>query len=218
MIRENPQLALLLAGGALCNDAVLEVDEEKPGKFDIVGEPTEGALVMAAARSIFRVLGDSGSSVKDMMLRGNKRLKIDVKSGMFVALVYALLDPLEKKMTIVNAGQTQPILCRRSSPEPVYIETEGDRFPLGIIEDCDYQDTTVDLHSGDIVVFYTDGIVEAMNENDELYGFDRFMEIVKIHKDLDATAFLGKLMTDVTSFVGEREQHDDLTIVIAKVE
>ena len=101
---------------------------------------------------------------------------------------------------------------------PLYIDTEGDRFPLGIVEDCDYQETTVALHSGDIVVFYTDGIVEAMNEKDELYGFDRFMEIIKANKELDASAFLGRLMADVTSFVGEREQHDDLTIVIAKVE
>lgn len=54
MIHENPQLALLLAGGALCNDAVLEVDPEKPGRFDIVGEPTEGALVLAAARQGLR--------------------------------------------------------------------------------------------------------------------------------------------------------------------
>ena len=185
---------------------------------DVSGKAVSGALVMAAARSIFRVLGDSDSSVRDMMIRGNKRLKHDVSKGMFVALVFALIDPAEKKMTIVNAGQTQPILCRRSSPEPTYIDTEGDRFPLGIIEDCDYQETLVPLQAGDIVIFYTDGIVEAMNEKDELYGFERFIDIIKANKELDTSAFLGKLMADVTGFVGEREQHDDLTIVIVKVE
>jgi len=185
---------------------------------DVSGKAVSGALVMAASRSIFRVLADPDVSVSEMMLKGNKRLKQDVKKGMFVALVYAMLDPLEKKLTIVNAGQTQPILCSNSPDKPTYIDTEGDRFPLGIIEDCDYQETIVSLGSGDTVVLYTDGIVEAMNAAGEMYGFDQFIKIIDENCNLDADAFLRKLMSDVTHFVGDAEQHDDLTIVIVKVE
>jgi len=152
------------------------------------------------------------------MLQGNRRLKYDVKKGMFVALVYALLDPIEKKMTIVNAGQTQPIICSNNSEKPLLIDSEGDRFPLGIIEDCDYQETVVTLTSGDTVVFYTDGIVEAMNEAGDMYGFDRFIDVIDTNRNLDSDAFLRTLMSDVTHFVGDAEQHDDLTIVAVKVE
>ena len=185
---------------------------------DVSGKAVSGALVMAASRSIFRVLADPDISVRDMVLLGNRRLKHDVKKGMFVALVYALLDPIEKKMTIVNAGQTQPIVCSVQEEKPTYIDSEGDRFPLGIIEDCDYQESTVSLKSGDAVVFYTDGIVEAMNESGDMYGFDRFIEVIEENKSLDSEEFLSRLMSDVTRFVGDAEQHDDLTIVIVKVE
>ena len=185
---------------------------------DVAGKAVSGALVMAAARSIFRVLADSKISLRDMVLQGNRCLKRDVKKGMFVALVYALLDPLRKKMTIVNAGQTQPILCSDGAEEPFYIDTEGDRFPLGIIEDCDYQETIISLKKGDTVVFYTDGIVEAINQAGEMYGFDRFMDVIGGNCSLDAESFLEKLMSDVTHFVGDAEQHDDLTIVIVKLE
>ena len=185
---------------------------------DVSGKSVSGALVMAASRSIFRVLADSEVSVSDMMLSGTRHLKHDIKKGMFVALVYALLDPLGKTLTIVNAGQTQPIICSMKSEKPLLIDTEGDRFPLGIIEDCDYQETIVSLTAGDTVVLYTDGIVEAMNEAGEMYGFDQFMKKIAQNCDLDADAFLRKLMADVTYFAGDAEQHDDLTIVAVKVE
>ena len=185
---------------------------------DVSGKAVSGALVMAASRSIFRVLADSEVSVSDMMLSGNRYLKHDIKKGMFVALVYALLDPLGKTLTIVNAGQTQPIICSRKSEKPLLIDTEGDRFPLGIIDDCDYRETIVSLTAGDTVVLYTDGIVEAMNEAGEMYGFDQFMKVIAQNCDLEADAFVRKLMADVTYFAGDAEQHDDLTIVAVKVE
>jgi sigma-B regulation protein RsbU (phosphoserine phosphatase) len=185
---------------------------------DVSGKAVSGALVMASCRSIFRVLADEPEvSVSDMMLSGNRHLIHDIKKGMFVALVYALLDPLGKILTIVNAGQTQPIICSRKSEEPLLIDTEGDRFPLGIIEDCDYRENIVSLTAGDTVVLYTDGIVEAMNEAGEMYGFDQFMKVIAQNCDRDADALLRKLMADVTHFVGETEQHDDLTIVVVKV-
>jgi sigma-B regulation protein RsbU (phosphoserine phosphatase) len=99
----------------------------------------------------------------------------------------------------------------------VYIDTEGDRFPLGIIKDCDYQETQVQLKQGDTVVFYTDGVVEAMNGKGELYGFERFLTSIEKAKELDANTLLEKLMDDVESYVGDVEQHDDLTIVVVKV-
>ncbi len=197
----------------------IEIDQDNNKKLgilvgDVAGKAVSGALVMAASRSIFRVLADPEVSVSHMMLEGNRRLKHDVKKGMFVALVYALLDPIGKKMTIVNAGQTQPIICSKHSDLPLYIDTEGDRFPLGIVEDCDYQETIVSLKTGDTVVLYTDGIVEAMNELGEMYGFDRFIDMINANRELDADEFLRTLMADVTDFVGDAEQHDDLTIVV----
>jgi sigma-B regulation protein RsbU (phosphoserine phosphatase) len=137
---------------------------------------------------------------------------------MFVALLYAVLDPQQKIMTLSNAGQTQHVICSVDDPKPAYIDTEGDKFPLGIVGECDYQETSVSLKRGDAVIFYTDGVVEAVNDKNELYGFDRFLSSIEGGKELKANLLLEKLMDDVTCYVGPVEQHDDITIVVLKVE
>jgi serine phosphatase RsbU (regulator of sigma subunit) len=185
---------------------------------DVSGKAVSGALVMAASRSIFRVLTETHESVEEVMNRGNARLYRDVKKGMFVALLYAVLDPKEKSLTLSNAGQVQPILCSPEKPEAAYIDTEGDRFPLGIIKECHYQETRISLKQGDILVFYTDGMVEAVNDKGELYGFERFMESIEEGRALSADELLEKLVNDISLYVGKVEQHDDLTAVVVKVE
>ena len=173
---------------------------------------------MAASRSIFRVLTETNESVEGVMNRANARLHRDVKKGMFVALLYAVLDPKEKTLTLSNAGQIQPILCSPAKPKPEYIDSEGDRFPLGIVKDCHYEETRVLLKQGDILVFSTDGIVEAVNDKGELYGFERFLASIEEGRALGTNELLEKIIKDVMLYVGKVEQHDDLTAVVVKVE
>lgn len=184
---------------------------------DVSGKAVSGALVMAASRSIFRVLTETHESVEEVMNRGNLRLHQDVKKGMFVALLYAVLDPKEKTLTLSNAGQVQPVLFSAEKSKAEYIDTEGDRFPLGIVKKCHYQATRIAVNKGDILVFYTDGIVEAVNDKGELYGFERFLASIEEGRDLGADQLLEKLIKDVMQYVGKVEQHDDLTAVVVKV-
>jgi len=185
---------------------------------DVSGKAVSGALVMAASRSIFRVLTEAHESVEEVMNRGNARLHQDVKKGMFVALLYAVLDPKERSLTLSNAGQVQPILFSFEKSKAEYIDTEGDRFPLGIVQDCHYQETRVSLKQGDTLVLYSDGMVEAINDKDELYGFERFMKSIEEGQALSADKLLEKLIQDVSLYVGKVEQHDDLTAVVVKVD
>jgi len=185
---------------------------------DVSGKAVSGALVMAASRSIFRVLTETHESVEEVMNRGNLRLHQDVKKGMFVALLYAVLDPKEKLLTFSNAGQIQPILCSLAKPKSEYVDTEGDKFPLGIVKNCQYQETRVLLSHGDILVFSTDGIVEAVNEKGELYGFERLLASIEEGRELRTDELIEKLIQDVMQFAGKLEQHDDLTAVVVKVE
>ena len=183
---------------------------------DVSGKGVSAGLLMAGARSTYRVLLDADPPVRDVMTNANQRLHRDIHKGMFVALLYAVLDPGARTLTLSNAGQTQPVLCAPGA-EPAYITTEGDTFPLGIVPDCDYQEARLSLADGSVVVFYTDGVVEAMNAQEELYGFDRFLESVHEARDLDAAALLDKLFDDIARFVGGTEQHDDITIIVARV-
>jgi serine phosphatase RsbU (regulator of sigma subunit) len=199
----------------------IDIDENQMGFViaDVTGKSVSGALVMTASKSVFRLLSEEKLSVEEIMKRANRQIKKDITKakGMFVALLYAVLDLEKKSIGMCSAGQTQPILLSAKTGEAKLIETEGDAFPLGIIEDADYQETQLPLETGDMAIFYTDGVVEAMNKKEEMYGFERFIEVIKEHQGLDAETFLEKLIDDINSFVGKAEQHDDLTIVVIKV-
>jgi len=200
----------------------IDIDDSNIGFViaDVTGKSVSGALVMTAAKSVFRLLSEEKLSVGEIMKRANKQIKKDITraKGMFVALLYAVLNKDEKRLGMCSAGQTQPILLSAETGEAKLIETEGDAFPLGIIDDADYQETMLQLDSGDLAIFYTDGVVEAMNKKGKMYGFDRFLEVIKGNSGLDADIFLEKLINDINSFVGKAEQHDDLTIVVIKVD
>ena len=185
---------------------------------DVSGKAISGALVMAASRSIFRILTEAYTSVEQLMAIGNTLLKRDIKKGMFVALAYTVWDSQQKTLTLSNAGQTQPILCPSDGSKPVYVDTPGDKFPLGIVKKCHYEETQVPLQLGDVLVLYTDGVVEAMNVQGKMYGFERFMASIEAGRALSANALLEKLIDDVSRYVGDAEPHDDLTIVVVQVE
>ncbi len=181
---------------------------------DVTGKSVSGALVMSASRTLFRTLSEEELSVKDSMMRANQRLKKDVKSGMFVALLYAVFDSEDKTLTMCSAGQTQPVHISAKTGEAVLVETQGDTFPLGIIEDAAYEETQLKLQPGDKVILYTDGIVEAMNEEEEIFGFDRLLEVVKNSQPMTAETLLEEINGKVNEFAGNAAQHDDITIIV----
>ena len=185
---------------------------------DVTGKSVSGALVTAASRSILRILSEQeGLGIAQIMVRANRRTKKDIKSGMFVALLLAVIEPGGRTLSLSNAGQPQPVLFRSKTGEANLLVTEGDTFPLGIIEDSDYQETRIDLELGDKVVFYTDGIVEAMNSNREIFGFDRLIQTVKESGSLNADKLLGEILSKVNDFVGGAPQHDDITLITLAV-
>jgi sigma-B regulation protein RsbU (phosphoserine phosphatase) len=102
--------------------------------------------------------------------------------------------------------------------ETKLVETEGDTFPLGILENANYQETEIGLSPGDRLLFYTDGIVEAMNAQEEIFRFERLIDVVQESKSLDADSLLKKILTRVNEFAGDASQHDDLTLVVVNVE
>jgi len=182
---------------------------------DVSGKGVSAGLLMAGARSTYRVLLDGEPAVSEVMNSANQRLRRDIRKGSFIALAYAVLDPKARTLVLSNAGQTTPVLCEPGMA-PRHLETEGDRFPLGIV-DCLYEEMKLELPESSTVVFYTDGVVEAMNSRQELYGFDRLLASIDAHRELAAPALLERLFADIATFVGATEPHDDITIIVARV-
>ncbi len=133
---------------------------------------------------------------------------------MFVALLYAVIDSQDKTLTLCSAGQTQPVHVSAKTGEAILVETKGDTFPLGILEDAAYEETQLSLEPGDKVILYTDGIVEAMNEEKEIFGFDRLLEVVKNSHTMTAETLLEEIKSKVNEFAGSAAQHDDITIIV----
>jgi serine phosphatase RsbU (regulator of sigma subunit) len=98
------------------------------------------------------------------------------------------------------------------------VETAGDTFPLGILEDANYEETRLQLAIGDKIILYTDGIVEAMNEKEEMFGFERLQEVVLEAKSAEADLLLKEILEKVNDFAGNAPQHDDLTVIVVSVE
>jgi sigma-B regulation protein RsbU (phosphoserine phosphatase) len=184
---------------------------------DVTGKSVSGALVMSASRSVFRMLSEEPMGVGEIMTRANRRTKNDIKTGMFVALLYAVLNVKNKTLSLCSAGQTQPLYVSAKTGKVDLVETKGDTFPLGILDEVDYQETALQLYSGDRVVLYTDGIVEAMNAVKEVFGFERLIEVVSDAKSENAEELLETILNKVKNYVGDAEQHDDLTVIVISV-
>jgi sigma-B regulation protein RsbU (phosphoserine phosphatase) len=184
---------------------------------DVTGKGVSGALVMSASRSVFRMLSEEELTVGEIMTRANRRTKKDIKTGMFVALLYAVLNARDRTLSLCTAGQTQPVhLCAETGAASL-VQTKGDTFPLGILDEVEYQETRLQLAAGDRVVFYTDGIVEAMNEKQEIFGFNRLLEIVRGAKSMTADSLLNEIRDSVNTFASGAAQHDDITLIVVSV-
>jgi serine phosphatase RsbU (regulator of sigma subunit) len=195
----------------------IETHDSKVGFVvgDVTGKSVPGALIMAASRSVFRMLTeDEDLTVGQIMSRANSRVKKDAKSGMFVAALYAVLDPEESAVRFANAGQTQPIHYSALTSDVALVDNVGDNFPLGILDGVEYQVTEHRLAPGDKLVLYTDGVVEAMNKKGELFGFDRFLDVIKQSGSASADDLLKAISAGVAGFVKGAPQHDDLTVIV----
>ena len=185
---------------------------------DVTGKSVSGALVMAASRSVFRMLSEEDLTVAESMMRANRRLKKDLTSGMFVALLYAVFDQRGRRIAICSAGQTQPIRRSVAAGSAELIQTQGDTFPLGILDEAEYEETVLALSPGEVVVLYTDGIVEAMNPAGELFGFERLLETVSASAGETAEALLKEILARVNAFAAGAPAHDDITLIVVRAE
>jgi phosphoserine phosphatase RsbU/P len=185
---------------------------------DVTGKSLPAAMVMALARNTLRAEQINHPTPAAALTSANHWLYQDIQRGTFVATVQALIDPLERKMEWVNAGQTAPLLLRQGKIDYLWPD-EALGLPLGITPDGEYTQAEMTLHSGDILLFYTDGLVEAKNATGELFGFERLEASLLRLPPLDGPQqVIDHLLAEIQAFVDDAEQHDDITLVVAQME
>lgn len=198
---------------------VLELNERRLAILigDVSGKSLPAAMLMAVARSVARSEARNHETPKIVMCETARWLIDDVPPGTFVALGYATLDLATRRLVLANAGQLTPIL-RHADGSLTYLEVPGPALPLGIVPNIVYEQQAVDLAAGDTLVFYTDGIVEAKDRKRRLFGFEWLEDLVKEYGQHAPADLIEHILSAVRGFSEGAPQHDDITIVVVKIE
>jgi Serine phosphatase RsbU, regulator of sigma subunit len=184
---------------------------------DASGKSIPGALLMAVARSTARSEARDHELPETVMRETNGLIASDVPPRSFVALSYATLDVDTRILALSNAGQLSPLRRRRDGTVE-YFDVPGPVLPLGIISDTPYAALEVPLEAGDLLVFYTDGIVEAHNARQELFGFERLEQLLRENGHLAPAELIDAILKEVEAFSHGVAQHDDMTLLVVRVE
>lgn len=181
---------------------------------DVSGKGMPAALFMALSRTLVRANTVGKTTVSEAIRRANNLISQDAKSGMFVTLFYAVLDSKRKLLRYVNAGHNPPLLLKETAGGVILLEAKG--IALGVLDDISLEERELELASNDVVIFYTDGVTESINEKEEQFGQERLIAAIEKSIDLPVQDLIGKVKEEVTTFAQGQPQFDDLTLVALK--
>lgn len=180
---------------------------------DVSGKGVPAALFTGLSRSLVRVYATETGSVTKALSAFNAYVTEDNPASMFVTLFCASLSP-GGDMVCVNAGHNPPLLVRRGG-EILPIGATG--VPLGLFAEAKYGEKPLQLGEGDTLVLYTDGVTEAFNGAEELFGMERLAEVLKGCAGLPPEEWLERILEAVGSFAQGAPQSDDITVVVLRV-
>jgi sigma-B regulation protein RsbU (phosphoserine phosphatase) len=182
---------------------------------DVSGKGIPAALFMALSRIVVRVNATWHASRPAAAIRdANAIISKDSKSGMFVTLFYGYLDSTTHTLTYVNAGHNPPIHYRAADGTLSELGATG--IAMGLLDEAEYTQDTVQLAAGDLLILYTDGITEAENARLEMFTLERLKKIILASLALPAGDITREILGAVKSFTGDHQQSDDITLLVIR--
>jgi sigma-B regulation protein RsbU (phosphoserine phosphatase) len=194
---------------------------------DVSGKGPSAALYMAELKGLILSLSQVYESPKRLLLELNRILSANLLDNRtFITMIYAVLDLEARTVTYVRAGHTPLIYVPADGPAP---GTSQVLTPDGLVVGLHLdgieekfaellEEQTLSIGEGDLFAFFTDGITEAMNEESDLFGEERLSRLLEEHAHLPSDELQERVLGDVEGFVGGAEQHDDMTIVLLRVD
>ena len=180
---------------------------------DVSGKGVAAALLAAMAQGALQVQFASNLPLTEVITSVNKVLALRSESNRFITLFSAVLDR-EGHFTFINAGHNPPILARATG-ETEMLTTKS--VLLGAFDFIEYKPMQTRLNSGDVVVMYTDGVTEAVNNDNEMFSDERLEELVRQSTDLSAEQIKQRILNEVLSFTRGLPQGDDITLIVLKM-
>jgi len=181
---------------------------------DVAGKGVPAALFMALSRTTVRTIARWCRTASEIIRRSNDAVIEDSGSVSFVTLFYGMFDEREKTLTYVNAGHNPPII-RRSSGMTEALEPTGP--VVGFLEEMMYDEVTVSLAPGDLLVLYTDGVTESQDNEGILFGEERLHEIIDSAAACSAREVAERIRDAAIGFAGDAPQFDDITVIVLRM-
>ncbi len=195
----------------------VRVDEDRYGIAigDVCGKGIAASLIMAMCRSNLRSRAPENLSPASVLHSVNSSIFPDIREDMFVSLLYLIVERGSNEITMARAGHEPPILYHRGSREVEVVETSG--LAAGIDEGPVFKRSVKDyrfrMESGDILLLYTDGLIESLNSEGDEYGMDRLCRILVENSECAAQDLVSAITADVSRFSTGMAQTDDITLI-----
>jgi serine phosphatase RsbU (regulator of sigma subunit) len=180
---------------------------------DVSGKGMPASLMMMALHARVQVLAEDPSDLSAFMTRLNKATCANCPSNRFITFFFCVLDTNTGDLAFANAGHNPPILVRANGDAQML---EGNGPVLGILAMAPYREQHIQMHPGDMLVLYSDGVTEANNPAYEEYGEERFIETLREHRNHPASAIVQAVTQSLGGFAAGAPQADDITLVVAK--
>ena len=178
---------------------------------DVSGKGIPSSLFMAVTRTLLRSVANKDKSAAEIVTSINSTLSLNNESNMFVTFFLGILDTTTGKLNYCNAGHNPPILIRDGKSADYFNFSKG--IPVGLFEDHEYLNEYTYISSGDQLFMYTDGVSEAENSENVLYGNERLIDVVRNHSALKPKQLIEAVNDDIALHVNGYLQSDDLTML-----
>ena len=183
---------------------------------DVSGHNVGAALIMTETRSVLRAHVQQAVYPGELMRRLNEVLYEDLsRSELFISMFYVSYTFESSLLRYANAGHNRPLLLKREETECSDLDAEG--LILGVLPDVTFEEKTVQLGPGDLLLLYTDGIIESQNSSGEFFGIQRLSRTLKLRRDDTPDAIISALFEDLDEFLGDAPPDDDITLVALKL-
>lgn len=195
---------------------LIELDDHRVGIVvaDVSDKGVPAALMMAVSYTLIKSTALHESSPAKVLETVNQELSTDNETMMFVTAFYGIVDAKTGLFTFANAGHDPPLLARADEPISPLPPLGG--TALGILSDATYAESTISLRPGDAVVFYTDGVTEAFDDNGELFSVARLKDLLDHARTLPVDKLCARVLDGVDEHAGKTPQSDDITCVVLR--
>lgn len=182
---------------------------------DVSGKGVGAALFMTISKTVLKNQLQLGISPADALTNANRQLCENNEAGLFVTCWAGVYDTENGVLTFVNAGHNPPVVMKKGEA-PVFLKQRRG-FVLAGLDEFNYREETLELAKGDEMFFYTDGVTEATDANNQLYGEERLLSCLSACGEDSVENQLVTLKKDIDGFVGEADQFDDITVMAMKI-